>query len=526
MEKWIRFTSWNRHSRRFVQAPAFAWEPVEGAACYRIGVAAAIQREATWFETQAPAFDLASLWPQLPCGRIDMVTIPLDREGREVDVPSYADNMAFKSFIKSPGWKGGLQVATNWEGAIRHNAEYLLQPARDRAEPFEEGLPRHLWSAIEDSYTGERHHQGLPGNMNSYPALHFPFYIASFLAFADAWPDDPLAPEARRQAQQYGDWLLTHHYPESYACSGFPYSCIAGGKIEEHSPTGLNSLTVFRAAAVGETMLALAGRWGNAEYRRYALGLGEGFLRLQRPDGSWPFRVEPATGRELVEYTSDVVTPARFLDLLQRETGDGRFREARDRAIAWLLENPVRTHRWEGMYEDVAEQKPYTNLQNWDVNEAIRYLVYYREEIPNAVAMAKALNEYIEDQFVVWETGDPAVTSQCPAPLVMEQLLCYEPMECHTGHWIESLLALHSATGDLTYLDKAIAAGNALCRDQMDNGAFCTWPYDLRFGRPFVDQYNWLGCNAIALKALIKLNTYWQAARAGRTLAAELGEFC
>lgn len=522
MLNYIRSNSWNRYSRRFVYAPRFTWEPVEGAERYRIGVAAASDRAAAWYDVAEPAFDFAPIWDQFPFERIDMLTIPVDSAGREVDKPWYEDNMARRTFIKSPGWRGGRRelaggngasssnthLLQRWEDTARRSLAYLLQPPRDRVEPFEEGLPRHVWSAIEDSYTGERHFGGVPGAMNSYPALHFPLYIAAFLEFADSFPYDPLVPVARRQAQQYGEWLLRYHHPDDWACAGFPFSCIAGGKLEEHSPTGKHNLSLFRAAAVGDVMLHLAVTFKDQRYFEYAQKIADGLLKFQAPDGHWPFRVDAQTGAELESYTSDVVTPARLMALLYERTGNPAYSHARDRAVRWLLENPICTHRWEGMYEDVGEQKAFSNLENWDVNEAIRYLTCFKETIPDAVATAETLNRFVEDQFVVWETGDPVTEVQVPCPSVMEQYFCYAPMEGHTAHWILSLIALHAATGNQEYLDKACAAADAICRSQLDTGSFTTWGYDLRFGRPLLDQYQWFGGEAQGVYGLLKLRAY------------------
>lgn len=323
MKRYVQFNSWNRYARRFVTAPMFTWEPVEHATRYRIGIAAVSQRRATWFETRAPSFDFGDLWDQLPFKRIDMLVIPLDDDGNEVDKPSYDDNMAYKPILKSPGWKGGTQEPLDWEGAIRRSMAWLLLPARDRVEPFEEGLPRHVWSATEDSYSGERHIGGEPGRMNSYPTLHFPTYISSFLRYAEAFSYDELAGEARRQALQCGDWLLNHHHPGDWVCGGFPYSCIAGGKLEETHGATKGAITVFRVAAVGEVMLHLGELLDDDEYTDYGVRLAKGLRKLQREDGSWPFRVDPKTGEVVQEYTSNVVTPARLFALLKEDVAGG-----------------------------------------------------------------------------------------------------------------------------------------------------------------------------------------------------------
>jgi hypothetical protein len=183
-------------------------------------------------------------------------------------------------------------------------------------------------------------------------------------------------------------------------------------------------------------------------------------------------------------------------------------RPVRRRAAEWVLANPVQTKLWQGMYEDVGAQQPYSNLQHWDVNETIRYLLHYRSEHAEAVTTAANLNRFIEDQFVVWQWENSPVTVRCPTPTALEQYRCYYPMEVHTGTWLLSLLALHQATQDDTYLHKGIAAANAIVRGQQASGAFSTWGNDRRFGRP-LRTTDWPGCNACAATALMRWTLYY-----------------
>lgn len=53
-----------------------------------------------------------------------------------------------------------------------------------------------------------------------------------------------------------------------------------------------------------------------------------------------------------------------------------------------MLDNPVRTHYWQGQFEDFGENAPYENLEHLDADELVRYLVWFRDEIPDAVETA------------------------------------------------------------------------------------------------------------------------------------------
>ena len=164
------------------------------------------------------------------------------------------------------------------------------------------------------------------------------------------------------------------------------------------------------------------------------------------------------------------------------------------------------------MYEDVPDLPPYSNLQNWDVNALLRYLIHHRFENSRYVEIALELNRFVEDQFVLFGTEDGFV--HCPTPTVLEQYRCYHPMEVHTANWLMSLAALHQATGSEETLTKAIAAANSIVRGQMDCGSFSTWGNDQRFGRP-LNAVNWPGCSAFASSALMVWDDYYRSLGAG-----------
>ena len=96
-------------------------------------------------------------------------------------------------------------------------------------------------------------------------------------------------------------------------------------------------------------------------------------------------------------------------------------------------------------------------------------------------------------------------------PLVLEQYVCGWPMEEHTGYYIQSLLALHRATGDKVYLDKAVAAANASCAQQFEDGSISNWGtrwLENRSPKGKPCGHNWYNTNAIAAASLYMLDGY------------------
>ena len=486
-------TGWNIWATRFVDPPTFTWKPVAGAAGYVVQFALAADKQARTVRLDQPAYDMTGDWAALRPGCVDMIGWSVDGRERAISVAWR------KRFWKTSGFDGVRQEPLDYAASLHKNVAYLLAPAKDEVQPYERGLPRSIWSATEDSVTGTR-------RFLAFPALHHPSFVFAFLAYARTFLDSPRAADAIQQAKAYGDWLLQYRLPADWACALFPFSTIQNGK-HEGLVEGRN-ITLFRAARAGEAMLWLHRQFKDDRYLAYAKHLADAYVRMQRPDGSWPYRVDPKHGKVVEQYTSNGVTPARLLGMLEAIEPNDSYRAAREKAIAWMMQNPVRTKRWQGMFEDIGAQGAFRNLEHFDVNELIRYCVHYRAQDESYVSTAEQLNRYIEDQFVVWEEGDPSIADWCPPCTVLEQYTCYRPMECHTGHWLVSLLALHRATGNQTYLDKAVAAGNAIVRGQdPESGAYSTWGYDSRFGKSLL-MLNWPGCNAVAVEALVQLTNY------------------
>jgi|GEM_PF-937083 len=490
-------TGWNLFSRRFVGPPVWTWEPLPGAAGYVVMFAGENDSTAHTVKLQQPRFDMAVEWPKLECGWITLIAWAVNGEGQAISSASPVASTG-RQFYKSPGFDGVAQKPQDWQRSLERAMAYILAPARDRVYAFEGDMPRSAWSCCEESITGQR-------RLTSFPALHYPSFIFTYLLFAREFPGHALAPKAVHQAQQYADWLLTHRQTADARCSLFPFSTIDNGRFQGYME-GAN-ITLFRAARVGEGMVDMFHHTQDEKYLAYAKHLAGVFIDLQQADGSWPFRVDPKDGRVITAYTSAAITPARLFGLLEAVEPNARYAEARQKAARWVLENPVRTHRWEGMYEDVKALDAYRGLQHKDTNETISYLMHYHRDDPAMVAIAEKLNRYIEDQFVIWQNSDRAVTARVPTPMVAEQYAVFVPMEVHTGIWIQSLLALHRATGKQDYLTKAINAANAIICTQQPHGAYSTWGFDRRFERPLL-TLDWPGCNAGAIHALIQLSQY------------------
>ena len=493
-------TGWNTYTPRYVYAPLWTWQPIKGAVAYIVEFADVNDARARSIRLTMPEYHMEKDWASINTGPVDIIAWAVDAD----DKPLCAAWR--RRFHKSPGFDGKVQEPLNWKESIDRSMAYLLAPARDKVEPFEGDMPRSCWSCCEESISGQR-------RLMAFPALHHPSFIFAYLVYAKQCPDSKQAATALKQAKQYGDWLLANRLPADWRCGLFPFSTIEQGRTEGYIE-GKN-ITLFRAARVGEAMVALYRHFNDKKYLDYARHIANVFVELQGENGSWPYRVNPRDGKTVEEYTSNAVSPARLLGILEEIEPKAEYKASREKAIAWVMANPVSNGRWQGMYEDIGAKIPYQNLEHWDTNEMIRYLVHYGQTDADSARIAEKLNRYIEDQFVMWQPTDTCVTNHCPTPTVMEQYACYVPMEVHTGMWIMSLLALHRATGHKDYLTKAINAGNSIVKAQQKTGAYSTWGSDVRFGRPLL-TIDWPGCNAVAVSALLQLDHYVKSLPASR----------
>jgi len=483
--------SWNSFSRQFIDPPAFTLLPLPDAVEYR----AVIVQGGKSFEVRSdkPFLSLASVWPELEPKRFELAIEWRDEDGKAV----WSEE---STRVKAPDWQGMTEPPKDWAASADRNISFLIDAAESAPTTYrEEGVPVWFWNAHGPGPDGEP-----PRRAVAYPSLHMPLFIRAFVAHARAERSN--SKEAERLARLCGEWLLRNRRPEGGRLPLFPYTAIADGKFAD-SGHEENSVNLLRASHMGCGLVALYEFNGDERFLDYACHIADVTMTFQGFDGSFPYRVDPRTGEATEQYTCHAAEFVALVDAISAHRFDGGRARAAKRAVDWLLAYPLQTHNWKAGYEDVAATEPYGNLENWSALYLIRYLCRHNDEDPRYLPAAEELNRWVEDQFVAFGPDD-AIKVKCPTPLVMEQYVCYWPMEVHTGNWILALLELHGATGKRVYLDKAMAAGNAIARSQLDNGELSTWGVDVKTGKPPTHRANWYGCNAFATEALYKLDAY------------------
>lgn len=463
---------WNLHATRFMYAPAFEVAAMPRARRYVLTVQAKtgpIQRQA---RSDTPRIDLGGIWAELPSARGYRAWIEaLDDQGRLVGRTD-----AFEFHKVAPFEGPYRQSRRTYSESGKACAEYVLRTL----EPWERIEPGAV-PAIE------------------FPALFYSAYIRILTTYAALEPAGEKSQRALRIARKLGVQTIRTRTPSDWVYGNMPLS---------HKPG--QYLQVSRTAMAGLAYLDLHAATGDREFLDAALRIAQTLKNTQLPDGRWNFRVEPKTGKLAEDYTSDQAEAIWFLDALAREYGRKELAPVIERAVNWMLENPVKSNHWQQQWDDVALQPPCRNLEFYDTAFFAMYLLRHATPRNEYRQTAEKLFRYVEDQFVLWENS---YNPQFIAPGVQEQYLCYITIDWHAAHFIRLCMAMHEATGEEIYLQKARAMADTLTVIQHPDGYFPTWMRQTpaKNGEDLgkIDYSGlWPNCMSYTAEMLIKLDRY------------------
>ena len=486
---------WNANAEWFMYAPSFAFKEVSGAANYRFRVLDDyhVTHE---FTASRPTEALSPVWEALPKGFATVTCLALDAKG---DVIGLAGE---RTFWKNAAFKAGAypKAKRPYAEAVKMGLEYLLDRKANRYF-LENGKP-------DPSY-----------DLNCYPAK---MHAATIEAMCDYLKLNlPRKDEALKLARLCADYLIEIAEPEGRPLAGWP-----------HTYEGTNNAAALYA---GQQMLVYPAKAGSAHLSLYAATKDERYLiaarriaatylRLQGEDGTWYLKLyekdgKPVNGNRLMPNGA-----IDFLEGLYGVTGEVRYRQAADRAFAYIDKGPLVTWNWEGQFEDVPPSEPYFNLTKHFACDTAIYLLRRFPKDGRRQRQAAEILRWSEDQFIVWETparkdgtgfrNRPGFRSRwshgwqtkyaiwhCPA--VMEQYSWYQPIDASAAKLIRTYLAYHRATGDKLALAKAKALGDAAVNNQRENGLSPTgW-----FGN-YDEYHNWINCHIATMQALQELSAF------------------
>jgi hypothetical protein len=348
--------------------------------------------------------------------------------------------------------QGNLLPLQSYDETIRRGTSFLLVDHLKWFKGPADTLLDEKWrTQMPWVYYSNLQHNGAPfpdsvDRFMSYPAFHHALLIRTFIKHWRYAKDV----RAIEEAVKLADWNIAHSTPADWAYGSLPYST-----FQEKKPGGFRDKTGLmpdKAAIMALAYLQLHEATGEARFLRAAEAVALTLRKRQRPDGTWPFRVDPKTEKVIEEYTSSVIYAVMLFEKLDKLNGNDHYRTHRDRAWNWLLSGPIKTKEFRGFYEDIpASPKGRTN---YDCLDTIRYLLANRTKENGYLEMAKDLNAWVEKTFLDKIKGFE------PAEGIREQLQCNVVMGVHSLNWASMLLELSAATGDEKMRQRAIQTAN------------------------------------------------------------------
>ena len=290
----------------------------------------------------------------------------------------------------------------------------------------------------------------------SYPAFHHSLFIKAFLRYYRYSGNKDFL----QRALDLADWNISHSTPLKYPYGGMPYSTCAGGKMGGFIDG--QAIMTDKAAIMGLSYLELYQATHNKKYLDAASIITANLAKTQKPEGNWSFRVDPETRKVKEEYTSSAIYGVMLFEEMDKVSGNPSFQKSRERAMKWIMENPVKTLLFNGFYEDVKADT--TNRTNWDCIDLVKYLLAHLNENPAWLQQALKLNNYIEKTFI--DHDHPYK----PAEGIREQFRCFVTMGIHSAHWASMMADFYRVTGDRSYRHRAIQTMNFVTYLQQNNG--------------------------------------------------------
>jgi len=458
---------WNGKAVQFQYAPAFDFKEVPGAKSYRFTVVPA-RGDVVSFTADKPWAPLSPVWTKVITGKAKLTVQGLDTQGAEVGQPM--TRVFHRAAVIGKEYP---PAAMPWRESARTALDALVHSPDLRCW-FTTGVP------------DEQFH------LYRYPSKIVGGAAAALAMYASQTPPPADAAEALKAARRAADYLLGMSFPENDAWAFHPpiyHPTMFRNRLGTHM--GASRYMTFGGAETGMYYLDVHAATKDAKYLNAAVRIAETYAKRQSPEGSWLMFVSPKDGKPVTDNILIPTLVIEFLDQLSAATGDHRFDAMREKAAAWVMQNPVRTWNWQGQFEDVKPLPPYENLTKHDAGQFSIHLLRTAANDPAKRALALDLLRFAEDQFVMWAqppTANPkeqnpdgeagAKSKTWLLPCVLEQYRCYAPVNASSAKLIRMYLAAYRATGDRLHLEKAKALAGTLTRTQSNKkapGRYQTW---------------------------------------------------
>ena len=482
---------WNTYALSFIYAPVFEFQKVPGAENYLFTAKDRFDVKHC-FMAEDPQAALTPIWSALPPGPVFLTVEALDASGKKIAVAAtrtFYRNAPFNASYP-PRIRSYAQAAE-----MAYKYFFKFKYIQDMAQ----GKPDYTYSLF------------------CYPSKMHAAIINGMVNHAEMIPAD--REQALKIARGSAAHLMKNAVPPGKKLEYLPLTY-------ENNPgkagAGAHTIMMLYPQNVGSAMLKLYKATGDKQYLDYAVRIGEQYLRLQLPNGSWHLALSIKDGSNVGGNCAVPTSIMSYLERLTRTTGDQRFSQAAQKCVPYI-KNMLKTFNWEGQFEDVElMQKPYQNLTKHNGTDIVMFLAKRDPEDPDVRKYARELQRFSEDQFVVWEQPGWMYLYHIPGfrpleatkskkwgnynwftPTVLEQYRCFVPVDASFAKMIRYYLFMYDLEKNPLDLAKARALGDSLTRIQTPDGRIPTWCDPNR-----AVETDWINCGFAAAAALKTLAAY------------------
>lgn len=470
---------WNKFAKKFMYAPAFDVPAPSDAVSYRFTVSNGSE---SWsFTADSPGASLAPVWNSIPPSEVSLCV-----EAKLIC--GQYDTVYTRSFIRDFPFEGP------YRDAVRDYREAAIKGA----------LYVHLMPEVQHWLDSDL--PDMAYSHNTYPCKIIGATIRTECLIAKELPER--RENALAVARKAAAFLIRMSRPEGDPLAFFPPTYYLDKEASKREWNQGKTMTL-EAAAAGQAFLDLyEATGGEEEYLERALGIGRTYVRLQRPDGSLPIKVDFESGEPVNNVCAMLHPLLRYYSRLE-EMGYGEFSGPRRKAEGWMDSVAVERFDMTGQFEDVNVKglEPYQNLTNCTAAPYASYLLNKKDMSERDLRNAIDLIRLSEDQFVHWAYHDLTADGfpRKNAPCVHEQYHYEMPVDNSSCNVANAWLDLYEATGDLLALAKAKALiDNITIQQNAVNGKIPT-TFEWRESGKDRKRTFWINCSFSSVSILLRI---------------------
>ena len=470
---------WNVFATKFIYAPSFDFQPVEEASEYLFSITPQ-EGEALSFKASSPKASLAPVWDKLSVGDVNLTVDALDAQGNVLK------RVGERSFLRDFPFEGPYPG-----------------PACDYREAAVKGmLYLHFMPEIQHWKESELPDMAYPHN--TYPCKIISATVRNECLVSQILPE--LKDEALAIARGAAAFLVAQCRPEDAPLAWFPPTYYLDKQASKYE-WNQGKTMMLEAASAGQAFLDLYDVTAEKEWLDRAVAIGRTYMRLQRPDGSIPIKVDFLTGEPVNDVSAMLHPLLRYYKRLEGY-GFGEFMPARLNGEQWMDHVAVKTFNMTGQFEDVnvKDLKLYQNLTNCTAAPYATYLLTKGGTTQEELQTAVDLIRLSEDQFVHWaypEKLDYGFYKRY-APSVHEQYKYEMPVDNSACNVANALIDYYHATGDLLSLAKAKALIDNITRMQNPLNGCLPTTWEWRDARRDRNRTFWVNCSLSSIQMLLR----------------------